>query len=124
MVLKSDFAEFKKDVALKSDFVALKSDFVEFKKDVALKSDLTTLKDDILNTTKHEFNELTVIISNSFTRFEKSVDGKFEGINGRIDEVNVRLDNVDQRQNTHDLDYVSRNEHNRLEKRVRVLETA
>jgi hypothetical protein len=65
-----------------------------------------------------------VIISNSFTRFEKSVDDKFEGVNGKIDGVNVRLDDANLKLDTRDLDYVSKNEHNRLEKRVRVLETA
>lgn len=127
-VTKGDLLEFKKDVALKSDLlefkkdVALKSDLLTFKKDVALKSDLAPLKKDI--------EDLTIIVGNVSQKIDKRIDKVEDKMNeidirlsGKIDEVGSRVDEVRQRLDMKDLDYVSRNEHNRLEKRVRVLET-
>jgi hypothetical protein len=111
--------------ATKSDILALRSDILSLKDTMALKSDLVTLKNDILETTKANtqkivdsaIGELTIIVSNSFTRIEKSMGDKFEGVNNRIQGLWNAFD-------SHTLDCVKRDEHDRLEKRVRVLEIA
>ncbi|MDR3558589.1 MAG: hypothetical protein P4L61_03590 [Candidatus Pacebacteria bacterium] len=66
---------------------------------------------------KSAIDELTIIIGNSFTRFEDSMNNKFDGVNNRIQGLWNAFD-------SHTLDCVSRDEHNKLEKRVRILENA
>ena len=131
IALKSDLKKIKDVVALKSDLItikkdmALKSDLKEFKDVVALKSDLISLKHDILEETKittkkivdDAVGELTVIVSGSFTRMERSMDDRFDGVNNSIQGLWNAFD-------SHTLDCVRRDEHDRLEKRVRVLEGA
>jgi hypothetical protein len=94
----------------------------------ATKGDLLTFKNDILKATsgdiallKQDINDLTLIVGNSFTRMEKTVDERFTKLENTMNEkfecVNERFDSLD-------LDYVSRDEFNRLEKKMRVLEAA
>jgi hypothetical protein len=103
--------------------MALKSDILSIKDTMALKSDLSPLKKDI--------EDLTIIVGNTSKKIEGRIDKVEDKMNeidirlsGKIDDVGSRVDEIRQRLDMKDLDYVSRNEHNRLEKRVRVLETA
>jgi hypothetical protein len=127
LALRGDLLALRNVVVLKSDIkdMVVKSDI----KDMVVKSDLDALKKDILKETKANTKEivdtaiaeLTIIISNSFTSLESKTDKKLEG---KIEGVNSRIEGVHRRFDAHDLECVKRDEHDRLENRVRVLETA
>ena len=67
--------------------------------------------------TKGDFRELVVVIGNAFEKIDKRIDRTEENLGRRIQGVQNSLD-------AHILDSVSRDEHNRLKKRVRMLELA
>ena len=70
--------------------------------------------------TRGDIKELTIIIGKSFNKIEE----KFEKIDGRFDGVDARIEGIHRRFDAHDLVCVKRDEHDRLEKRVKVLEAA
>jgi hypothetical protein len=76
---------------------------------VSMKEDVVTIKKDI--------KDLTIIVGNAFQKVDKKFVGLEENLGNRIQGVQNSLD-------AHLLDCVTRGEHDRLTKRVRVLEAA
>lgn len=74
--------------------------------------------------TKGDIEDLTIIVGNTFAKMDKRFDEMDKKIDDKIDGVNERIEGIHRRFDAHDLDCVKRDEYGRLEKRVKVLETA